>query len=127
MSSIVQTASSNPLIVGLLVLLVGALIYAAVKRLLKLAVVFLLGLGAVSAYFAYTGREAPEALERVQQGVRRTVKKGAEKGAEKAKALGERLERAAKEEAGEALEAAGDEVKAAAEDGAEAAEDALSP
>ncbi len=131
MADILNSLSANPLIFVLLVLAVGALIFAVLKRLLKLALIFVLGIGGLAGYYALTGQQAPPALERVQDGVKGKVKAGAKRGADKAKALGEKVRhevgKAAKKEADRAAQEVGQAIKGAAEDGVRAAEDAVDP
>lgn len=92
MDDLVASLTQNPLVLVGVVFAVGLLVFAVLKRLLKLALVFLIGLVAVSGWFAYRGEQAPPALEKVQDGVKRTVERGARKGAEKAKDLGKKVE-----------------------------------
>ena len=129
MESFVETLSQNPLVLVGVVLAVGMLVFAILKRLLKLAFVFLLGLVVVSGWFAYRGEQAPPALEKVQDGVKRTVRRGAEKGAQKARDIGEKVEREVEKKIGEEAKKAADAVskglEEAAEDAKEAAEEAI--
>lgn len=114
MSAGIENLFENPLIFGLIVLAVGALIFAALKRLLKLALIFVLGLGGLAGYYAYTGRQAPPALEKVQDKVKSKVKAGAEKGAEGARRLGDKVKTTVKDAAQREAERAAKKLEDAA-------------
>jgi hypothetical protein len=96
----------NPLILACAALALGALIFAILKKLLKLALIFALGLAGIAGYFAWSGQPPPAAVEHGTEkakAVGEKVKAGASKAVKAgAKAAARKLE----EEAKEALEEA---------------------
>lgn len=121
MDGLIETLNAHPWMWVVVVLAVGAVAYAALKKLLKLAFVFILGLIAVAGYFAYTGKEPPPAMEKVQNTVTDKVKKGASKGVEKAKEVGKKAAKEVKKAAKEGVEDAAKEIGDAAKKGVEGA------
>ncbi len=114
MAAGIENLFENPLIFGLIVLAVGALIYAVLKRLLKLAVIFVLGIGGLAGYYAYTGQQAPAALEKVQHEVKDKVKAGAAKGVEGARHLSDKVKTKVQEVADREAKRAAHELEEAA-------------
>lgn len=106
----VRTAMSaildNPLVLAVLALAIGAVVFAVLKKLLKLALIFALGIVAIGAYFAWTGETPPPAME---------------KGAEKAKALGAKVKAGATKAAKEGAKAAARKIEEEAKEALEEA------
>lgn len=92
--------TEHPAALVIFLFLLGALIYMALKKLLKLAFIFALGLVALFGYYAYTGEEPPDELKRIADDAGRKIEKGVKIGTEKAKEVGEKvgqeIEKAAK-------------------------------
>ncbi|MEO1230589.1 MAG: hypothetical protein AAFZ18_16955 [Myxococcota bacterium] len=111
LSEAIAWITTHPVGVALLLLLLGALVYFALMRLLKLAVIVLLGFLALSAYYAYTGEEPPDGLKKITEDASRKIEDKAKELREKAKdkakevkdALGDEINRAAQESLNKAL------------------------
>lgn len=90
-SDIIARLSENPIILAVIIFLIGGLVYGLMKKVLQLALIFVLGFVALGGWFVYTGQEPPDAMKRIADGARESVKKGAEVGKEKAREVGEKL------------------------------------
>lgn len=98
--------TTHPVGVALLLLLLGAVVYFALQKLLKLALILLLGFLVLSAYYTYTGEEPPDGLKKLKEDASRHLEDGVNKGREKAKEVGEALGEEIKKGAQESLEKA---------------------
>lgn len=104
MEEIINRLSEEPMFAGIaLVLLVAAFFFVA-RKLVTLALVFAVGFFAIVGYFAFTGEEPPEGLERITEKAREKALKAKEKLGEASKKVGEELKEAAKSGVEEALE-----------------------
>lgn len=115
MAETLETLSAHPLVWGIVALLLGAVVYALLKRLVKIALILALGILALFLFFELTGTEPPKRLEEARDGVQERVADGARRGTEAAtqgvRELGGKLRDAAGRAAREALE--GDRLETA--------------
>lgn len=96
----IERLFDHPVVLVIVILLLGGLVYALLQKVLKLALVFALGVVALFGYFALTGQEPPPAMKRLEAEAKRHIERGLEVGAEKAREAGQKI---------------GDEVKKATE------------
>jgi len=69
----------NPVMAALLVGVAALLVYALLKRLLKLALLLLVVVAALLAWFRLTGRDVPEDVDRLARGAGRVAKGAVER------------------------------------------------
>jgi hypothetical protein len=69
-----QDLGNHPWLAGALVLVVALLVYALVKRLLTLAILLLVVVAALLAWFRLTGREVPDDVDRLARGAGRLAR-----------------------------------------------------
>lgn len=69
-----QDLTGHPLLAAVLVVAVALLVFAVLKRLLKLALLLLLVVAALLAWFRLTGREVPEDVDRLARGASRVAR-----------------------------------------------------
>lgn len=69
----------HPVLAAVLVGVAALLVYAVVKRLLKLALLLLVVVAALLAWFRLTGREVPEDVDRLARGAGRVAKGAVER------------------------------------------------
>lgn len=103
MQAWVDKALSEPLVMLALILVLGVIAYAILKRLFKWILIFGLGLALLTGYFLWTDRPAPF-------GVDAKLKTGAKKGAQTvkrtARKVGDEVRRTAQEETKKAIKEA---------------------
>ena len=83
--------SEEPILLAILVFLLGGLAYGLMRKVLKLAFIFVLGVLVLGGYFFFTGKEPPEAMRRIAEEAGQHLERGAEIGKEKARRVGEKL------------------------------------
>lgn len=117
MSGVFASLSEEPLLLLLVLAVVGAMIFAVIKHVVRLAVIVLIGFVAVMAFYAYTGEEPPDELRKIADKAGEKLEEGLEKSGEKAREvgreLGERIGEAAKKEIGRRMDDAEDSSREA--------------
>lgn len=96
--------SEHPILLAVFVFLLGGLAFFILRKLLKLAMIFLLGALAVAGWYLYTGEEPPEAMKQAVEQAGEKLKRGAELTKEKARELGERIGQGVERTAEERME-----------------------
>ena len=81
-AELISSLSEQPVVLVGMVVLVGLFVYAVMRRLVKFALVLVLGFAAISSYFAFSGVEAPESIRRIQEEVAERLRRGTKSGAE---------------------------------------------
>lgn len=94
----------EPVLLVAAVILVGGLVYTIAKKVLKIALVFAIGMIALSGYFAWTGQEPPSALRKIQAGAGRQLERGVEAGKRKAKQASDSIAREVRDATKEAVD-----------------------
>ncbi len=100
MESLIVNLTSNPLLLGLAVILAIVVLFGVIKKLFKLALVIIAVLILYLAFLTWTGKEVPTDVEGIKESVKVEVIKPA---FEKTKKIGETIEEKAKEKAVEEL------------------------
>ena len=82
MESIIDTTFSNPVYTAIAGVLVIILVYALIKKIIKL--VFIIGVFLVLyvVYLNYTGQDVPQTSDELKESVSETLGKGKEKASE---------------------------------------------
>ncbi len=97
MADLIARLTEQPILFLLLLFVVGGVVYGVLKRLLRLAMVLMLGFVALAGYFALAGKPPPPAMQRVTERAQEKLERGADLGREKARRVREGLERSAQE------------------------------
>lgn len=104
MDNIIAQIGENPVLGLVAVFLVGVVLYAVMKRLMKIAVVMLLGFLGVAGYFAYTDKEPPSAIKQVQDKAKKAGEDVSDKVGEGLQKAGEKIGQAAQDKLKKALD-----------------------
>lgn len=104
MDAFLRRMLDEPILLAIVALILGALVYALVKKVLKLGLILAIGLACLFGYFAVTGKEPPSSLERLKEKAQEKLEQGLETAREKAEQVGEKTKEKFKEAAEEALE-----------------------
>lgn len=107
MNDALARVGESPILLAIVVFLVGGLVYGLLKKVAKLALIFVLGFVALFGWFAYTGQEPPDAMRRMAETAKKKVERGAEIGKQKAREVGEKLGEELEKAARETLEDGG--------------------
>lgn len=91
MDDVLTRLSESPILLAILVFLLGGLAYGLMRKVLKLALIFVLGVLVLGGYFYFTGEEPPPAMKRIAEEASEKLERGAEIGKEKAREVGEKL------------------------------------
>ncbi len=67
MDSLIQQLTDKPILLAVALILVAAVVYALVKRLIKLALFLLVLLAVYFAYLYMTGQDFPEGVQKGQE------------------------------------------------------------
>lgn len=98
MDQFIEQISANPVLGLAAVFLIGLIVYALMKRLMKIVLVLVLGFLAVAGYYAYMEREPPSAVQRVQDEARKARERVSKEVGKGLQQMGEQLGEAAKEQ-----------------------------
>lgn len=102
----IQRILAHPILLAILVFLIGAVAYFLIKKLLKLALIFALGLVAVMGYFYIIDEEPPEGIKKIGK----KLEEGATIGKEKLKKAGDKISKEIEKATKEGVEKGVDKV-----------------
>lgn len=107
MDAFLDQLMEEPIFLGILIVLLGLLVFSILKRLLRFALIIALGFVALMGYFMVTGKPPPKAIERMTDSVTEGVKEAGAKVKDSIKSnldeVGDEIGKAAKKKAAEAL------------------------
>ncbi len=66
MEALIERVTDNPILLGIVLVLVAIIIYALTKRLMKVALFIMVLLSVYIGYLVMTGQELPEELQKGQ-------------------------------------------------------------
>ena len=78
MENIIEQLSSNPLYLGIGVVLAIILVYGIIKKVVKLIIILAIALIAFVGYLQFTGRDVPSSTDELKQSVSKQVDKAKE-------------------------------------------------
>lgn len=104
MDQFIEQISENPVIGLAAVFLVGLVVWAVMKRLMKIVLVLVLGFVAIAGYYAYTDREPPKAVRQVQDEAKKARQRVSEEVGKGVKEMGQQLGDAAREQLQKTIE-----------------------
>lgn len=109
MDALIERLAERPIFFAIALLLVGAVAYTVVKKLLKLALILALGFAALVGYYAYTGKEPPQAVKDLKEKAERHIERGVRKAREKVDEAADRVGEEVRKAASEAIEGVGED------------------
>ena len=101
---LMETLTSNPLLIVVVAVLLLFIIIGLVKKLVKLALFFAIGLALFVAYLMYSGQEVPASLKGIEHSFQHGMNSLKEKSNELKEKVTDKITEKAKEEAGEILQ-----------------------
>jgi hypothetical protein len=97
MMEYIQQLAEQPIVLGVILLLLVLIVYGVLKRLFKLALMLLLVAGGVMAWYHLTGREMPDEVNKALKEAGRIAGQAAEKTGELIEDGGEALKKLKKD------------------------------
>ena len=104
MENLFDTALSNPIYLAILAIIFILLLYAIIKKIIKLVISFGIILIAYVLYLNYTGQEVPKTVEDLKKSVSGNVDKAKEAASKSSKNAKESTRKVVEEKAKEKIE-----------------------